>query len=438
MTDPDTPPTEEAEELPRHTTPTWEMELLISGAAVFAMLKFPGWINAHLLPLLPNFGTNLRVALSAIHTYLICVAVILAVTFILHLLLRAHWIALVGMQSVFPDGVRWEQLRFGPVTRETLRRHGNDNAAKSIERADNRSTLVFAIGVTLALTMLVLCAVAVFSFAIAVIADRTGLVDINAIYLFFALLVLILLIPMTAAALDRRFGHRLRPGNVLRRMLSSLLHFYARVGVLGASHGYSVERLVQSHIGTRRYLWLAVPVMTLLVLALIATTSLWSAPLQFGSYAQFPDLTRPNSQRVTAAHYNNQRDPIHDPAVPYIQSEVITGPYLRLVLPYVPARDATAMRRNCPAMGTAKTDKAQATIELRCLGELYPVTLDGKPLTTLHYDVTSDPRTRRPALQAMIDVRALAPGRHVLHVGQTATTQDDDAPTRAWNIVFWR
>jgi hypothetical protein len=32
------PPDESADNLPRHTTPTWEVELLISGVAVFAML----------------------------------------------------------------------------------------------------------------------------------------------------------------------------------------------------------------------------------------------------------------------------------------------------------------------------------------------------------------------------------------------------------------
>ena len=44
---------------------------------------------------------------------------VLAVTFALHLLLRAQWIALVGMDSVYPQGVRLDKLRMGPIQRGT-------------------------------------------------------------------------------------------------------------------------------------------------------------------------------------------------------------------------------------------------------------------------------------------------------------------------------
>ena len=66
-----------------------------------------------------------------------------------------------------------------------------------------------------------------------------------------------------------------------------------------------------------------------------------------------------------------------------------------------------------------KDDAARADALMRCLGELYAVTLDGKPLANLRYDAGSDPHTNRPALVAMIDVRALAPGRHELRVARS-------------------
>ena len=59
---------------------------------------------------------------------------ILAMTFALHLLLRAHWIALVGLHSIYPDGVRWDRLRMGPIQRELERRRERP-AADAIERA---------------------------------------------------------------------------------------------------------------------------------------------------------------------------------------------------------------------------------------------------------------------------------------------------------------
>ena len=44
--------------LPRHTTPTWEVELLISGVAVFAMLQLPGWLDDRFFALLPRLGLD--------------------------------------------------------------------------------------------------------------------------------------------------------------------------------------------------------------------------------------------------------------------------------------------------------------------------------------------------------------------------------------------
>ena len=91
----ETPATAHA--MPARTTPTWEVELLISGIAVFAMLQLPGWLDDALLRLAPRFETNLSAPLQIMHMYLKSAALILATTFSIHLLLRARWIALVGM-----------------------------------------------------------------------------------------------------------------------------------------------------------------------------------------------------------------------------------------------------------------------------------------------------------------------------------------------------
>jgi len=110
--------------LPRHTTPTWEVELLISGVAVFAMLQLPGMFDDALFALRPRFDAAWHDPLRMMHVYLKSASVILAATFAIHLLMRAHWIALVGMHSIYPDGVRWDKLRIGPVQREHERARG--------------------------------------------------------------------------------------------------------------------------------------------------------------------------------------------------------------------------------------------------------------------------------------------------------------------------
>ena len=93
------------------TTPTWEVELLISGVAVFAMLQLPGWLDDRMFALEPRLGDDWRLVLTLFYIYSKSAAIVLAVTFALHLFLRALWIALVGMHSVYPQGIILDRLR---------------------------------------------------------------------------------------------------------------------------------------------------------------------------------------------------------------------------------------------------------------------------------------------------------------------------------------
>jgi hypothetical protein len=141
---------------------------------------------------------------------------------------------------------------------------------------------------------------------------------------------------------------------------------------------------------------------------------------------------------LRSAYYDDQRDPLHDPATPFVQSAVIDGPYLRLTVPYRPQHDAPAQRHACVRARALAAGAARGEALLECLARLHAVTLDGQPLATLRYDAGSDPRTDRPALQAMVDVRALATGRHVLRVARGGSDDGARAGDNADTIVFWR
>ena len=100
--------------LPRETTPTWEVELLISGVAVFAMLQLPELLDRVVLDWQPRFIDRWAKLLWLVYVYAKSASLILATTFVIHLLLRARWIALVGMLSIYPKGVDWTNVRLGP------------------------------------------------------------------------------------------------------------------------------------------------------------------------------------------------------------------------------------------------------------------------------------------------------------------------------------
>jgi hypothetical protein len=81
---------------------SWELELLISGGAVFSLIQFPEILNDWLLVVrvmtsFPGYSAILIVSLIGIK--------ILTHGFILHLFLRSYWLALVCLNYVFPQGI---------------------------------------------------------------------------------------------------------------------------------------------------------------------------------------------------------------------------------------------------------------------------------------------------------------------------------------------
>src|SRR5262245_14804552 len=92
------------------TSPTWELELFLSGAFVFAMFQLPGLIERLYVSLDPHATDAMGIVLFMGALYGKAIAFTLMTMFLVHLIARAYWVALLGLQSVFPRGINWPQM----------------------------------------------------------------------------------------------------------------------------------------------------------------------------------------------------------------------------------------------------------------------------------------------------------------------------------------
>jgi hypothetical protein len=157
----------------------------------------------------------------------------------------------------------------------------------------------------------------------------------------------------------------------------------------------------------------------------------------------FPALQRDDG--IHPAHYATTRtDALRYSMLPFVQAEQIEEPWLRLFVPYIAQRHAAAMQHRCadvqPPAPTA--EQAERLRWTGCFGKLLDVRLDGTALADPQFEIASDPATGLRGVIAMIDVRALAPGRHVLLVRRLPRGFDPSAPAPQAEpddrIVFWR
>jgi hypothetical protein len=440
----------ERDALPRHTTPTWEMELLISGATVFALLQLPGVLDELFYAWFPRFARPMAEMVMIPYLYGKVAVYALIVTFVAHLALRAYWVGLVGLQSVHGEGILWERLRSGPLYRRVLRTR-IPPATVLIERADNRASLVFGYGVAFALltmTPLLLLAFAAamtcaFQFATGSHFAWQGT--------WTAALALTVLPLALAAVIDRLFGKWLSPDGIAARTLSRVMRAYLALGISSVS-SYPMLVFI-SRMGQKRGgLVIALALASLVGLAMLQLM-VREGEVDLGSYGALA-LGEPGAVRALRnEHYAEYRHGADlSSTAPFIPAEVVRGDWLKLFVPFQPRRDSVGLEQECAPADAAGIDAALPGEErerlatdaarirvLDCLARLYAPTLDGEPLT-VSFDAADDPGSGLRGMVAMLPVKGLAAGRHELTVRRLrAPTADADAPAPApHRIVFWR
>ncbi|MBW8366263.1 MAG: hypothetical protein K0M70_00165 [Arenimonas sp.] len=429
---------DDAHSLPKRTTPTWDMELLLSGATVFALFQGAQAMLAGGAYLLPRLQDNVAMLASILLTYGFGGLILLALTFTLHLVIRAYWVALIGMNSVFPGGVRMDAFKSGPLAKDILQRRWQSMDV-SIERADNAATMVFGIGVSIVLVLVPVSLGVTLMFAVVTLVGwATGLQKFY-MEMLLGLMALMFLPYMLAAGIDKARGDRLVPGSRVHRLCRGTLELYARVGMSNASN--PLVTVFSSNIGAQRGQAIIFAVMTTAMLASGAGMVMSRMDLGVGSYGDFPGPRRGMPSSVEGRNYASSHQRDASPVAPYIPDMVVRGSYLRLVVPYVP-KWHSHLFDDCGARWPEdKTDEEnqRRVALLACVGRAVQVRLNGEVVAATPEWYTEPHRDLRGLLY-MVPVRDLADGRHELSVltPPEEPPEKDEDPEQPFVIPFWR
>ena len=422
--------------LSKDTTPTWEMELLISGVTVFALLQLPGLMDEAYLGLRPKLDLDWEAVCQLLFTYSKVGVLILSAAFVLHLALRGYWIALVGMNSIYPDGVVWDRLKIGPIQRRLIENRGLSMVDR-IEIADNRASIVFALGITMALVMAVMVFTVSLSFAISgVLAWLLGwhwLLPNGT----FVLLGFVAFPYVFAYFLDRRFGARLPSDGWAARAIAKVYAFYARFGYGGDTN--PTIRLLQSHVGARKVFATTFTTILLFISFAMGQLILQQRNVAFGDYARWPDAALGSADSLIEQHYRDQS--AQDNALlPTIESMFPNGDYLSLIVPFNPKRHPYLLANACPKIWQATDQLSQRTPLLDCMARLQQLELDGQPMVSPSLRYYADPKTAQHGVIMIVPIGGLMPGEHVLSLkrARTLSSSKSDQDQDRYQIAFWK
>ena len=430
-------------------TRTFEAELLISGGVVFGLFQAAPVISRFFDEMFVRSEGQLRLVVLLGQTYVLLVVYALLSAFLLHLVLRAFWIGLVGLESVYPGGVKWDRVEGGPFFVDNSRKRLG-SLAQIIDRVDDLCSLIFSFGFMIVIVFVYMTVVVLVSTVAGFLASRLffgGLWSAEAFWVIFGTLIGF---PLVTHLVDRLVGPRVRTDGVAGRVIASMTRISNMVSPLRWLGPTTLT--LQSNTSETRVSMASNVAMFTLAAGVMAVMFVQAGMIRFDSLVYFPTSLRGDG--IDPRHYRHLREEGSiEPKMPTIQSDVVEGPYLKLVIPYFPRRHNPLMKERCPDVAPFRSsglvfgrpdppDEVEYRSAVDCLASLFPIEMDGTSLKDPWFEFTHDPVSGLEAIVTFVPLGNLEAGRHELLIEapsrEMARGDADDAEPVRHLIPFWR
>lgn len=398
-----------------------EVELLISGALLFGLFQIPGRMSAWWDGVNAVLTVDSVYLVFLLYFYVRIMVLTLIAAFTLHVAARAYWVGLIGLDSVFPEGVDWDEVKYGPLAKSVYRDR-MPTLSKLARKADNFGSAIFSVAFWVITIFVFSIAFGTVFGGLSWLLTRTILPGVPAENILIAFAVLLGLLPGLAITIEKVMGDRLDPESRLAGVIKGVLRVYYRAS--GGALYLPIQFTLFSRI-PKKVVWpAAIALFGGLVAVLVVGESNRQGARRYSPAELLPD--RPGARAVALSHFADTRESANPS--PYIQSDIIEGPYIRLTVPLLALQYVDRLRAACPDLGpmgtrgltgTTATDtppeEAAEAALLDCLGMVWTVTLDGAPVTA-EWDYVWTTGRGPSAIVTYLPTAELKAGVHVIEV----------------------
>ena len=390
---------------------TDEIELIISGLTTVALFTLPGLLFDSLMDAFSHYSVvstmGARIALVIVPGLFY----VLGFCFALHLMIRAYWAGLIGLRTVFPQGINWERTPgLGPVGRAFYRERLPE-ISRAIARADHLASSLFSVISLIALSMIwTVLLLGLIVVGAAFIGARTG--QPNLAVTWATVVVIGVLVGCSALLwlLDAKLGRwfpRLQDRRGYRRVIHGLIRINSVISPQRLI--LPVQLTLQSNTRPRMFsLALAAGGLATVIVG-FTVYDRWT---QFSVSDEFVYLDEEALEGGFRSTFyedlRSSRDRIR--FYPMIDSFVQQDAVMTVFIPYYPLRDNLVMDANC-SEGTPPVD---------CLRGLWRVSLGEQTLPSKALFPAERFDLNMRGLMAVVPLDGLDPGRHTLEVDWNA------------------
>ena len=140
---------QQEEKLRDLTSQSWNLELVISGAALFAVLQLPDLLDTAFdyfrFNILNHTNGVIGVLPLLVFSMMKSICYVLFVAFLTNFVMRAFWVGLVGLLSVYPTGVHYDRIPYSSKYAQEQMSRKFGSLENYIIKLDRRCNIVFAV-----------------------------------------------------------------------------------------------------------------------------------------------------------------------------------------------------------------------------------------------------------------------------------------------------
>jgi len=414
---------------------SWEMELLITGFVLIGLLQLPEYLTKLHAIWQNKLGASdiIYIMMGLFFWMFNLSSKITTVNLIALLLLRGYWIGIVGLSSVFPEGINYNRLLFSVKFTQYLKKKSL-NLERSIISLDKICSSIFAF------TFLIICMTVSLVIFLFLLIIMTGA----------GILALVFLLAGLLYGFDF-FSLGLLKKIKVRWISKSFYYMFRFISLVTLSFLYEsiyyhlVSNVPKKVIG--------------LILIIYVGVAFSMEIFKYEYNIFFPDRT--SKYEMSAVYYNNLRPEKDIITKPLIQSDVIKSKFIKLFIPFdVDDKDSLLIR--CPDVKHlgkggispllniyfSSSDTTKKVIRpdpnlnilkvLNCFQNFYIVTLNDSVIKDLRYLFFRHPNLDEPGIVTFIPTEGLKKGINFLSIRKNYSNETQNQIRRNTDFIpFW-
>ena len=401
---------------------TDELELIISSLTIFALFSLPGWLFNRIAEVYTHLSTTMAIATNVGMSLVAGVSYGLAACFVVHLMARAYWVGLIGLRTVFPDGINWDKTPgIGPLSRSYYRETLPD-LDTVIRKTDRVASSLFAVISMLTLMLLWFGAILVGTLVVSgAIGARYGYTNTGMGVGALALLVVFLGVPLLVYLLDAQLASRV-PRLRDSRSYASLVRFLKRIAGLAYPQRLVLPVQLTLQSNTRPIIYLVALLVAVAVIVVVGNVRV-AAWQNFTLSGAFTYLDAEQVQGGLRSTYYEDMPGSYDKlrGWPRVDSFNQGGSFVRLFLPYQPLRDNLVLDEICGS-------PEQAPDRVACLRQLWAVDIEGREVSMDGFVPAERADLGMRGLIGLVPLEGLEPGLRRIDVTWNPGATEEGTP----------